>query len=565
MAKNNKHVVRQKLCLRKYNSAVNINLKNIVSGSIPTQNKGITLVTLSITIIILLIITTAGISTSLDRFEVNNYRKMKSDLELLEDKVSDYYLKYEGLPVLRTSDSNIEVFNYKEYIKGLTNTNQEPVTNANDNDIYYIIDLEALGNITLNYGRDFEKYKSNNVVQNVDTDIYIINEESHTIYYVKGIKMDDVIYHYIKKDEQITDDVPPTAPEIRVIFQNSWKAEIELLPGKDSWSGIQKIEYTISRQYRGITEKNDGETAENKTIILDGLGEYEISACCIDNNNIKSKKTTTTKVISISPPKIGDKIKYDVEYEDLIETNKTYTNIDGWGIVDINDDVCTIMSVGRPAKLYLTGREMEWWVNGEENFNEYLKNVSSYGKATWSETYDYYKDTNSLKIAMGLYFKFGDIKSFEYKRIKNGNSTYIDSQEVSGNDLFLNKFGDKVRLITVDEFYRASIRAKNVFAFETETYWNYSVKGPMEPTYFPTGTEDFWAVDYQSKYDVEEASYWLANGNVYSGSTYVKCSYKFRETRIPNTKCVRPLIEIDLSDKEIVKVDGQDYWSIIKK
>ena len=297
MAKSNKeHVVGQRLCLHKLNK----NSKKVWASLGPCQNKGITLVALMVTVIVLLIITTAGISTSLDRFEINNYRKMKNDLELLEDKVSDYYLKYEGLPVLRTSDSNIEVFNYKEYIKGLTNTNQEPATNANDNDIYYIIDLEALGNITLNYGKDFEKYKSNNVVQNVDTDIYIINEESHTIYYVKGIKMDNVTYHYIKRDEQISDDVPPTAPEIKVVsgiqIQGMYtnKVKLEIIPGKEKITEIEGTIYTVTKS---ISESESQLTAEEtiketKQFDLTDSGKYKIAAWTKD---IKGNQSNTTE------------------------------------------------------------------------------------------------------------------------------------------------------------------------------------------------------------------------------------------------------------------------------
>ena len=301
MAKSNKeHVVGQRLCLHKLNK----NSKKVCASLEPYQNKGITLVALMVTVIVLLIITTAGISTSLDRFEINNYRKMKNDLELLEDKVSDYYLKYEGLPVLRTSDSNIEVFNYKEYIEGLTNANQEPDTNDNDNDIYYIIDLEALGNITLNYGKDFEKYKSNNTVdQNVDTDIYVVNEESHTIYYVKGIEMDNVTYHYIKRDEQISDDVPPTAPEIKIVDGNKIDnteyyepdVNIEITSGKDKWSGYSKIMYSIT--------KNDAEyaneTVYNGNITLSEIGQYTIEAYSLDNQNNKSETKTKTFEINI--------------------------------------------------------------------------------------------------------------------------------------------------------------------------------------------------------------------------------------------------------------------------
>lgn len=328
MAKNNnKHVVWQKLCLRKYNSTVNTNSKNVESGFMLIQNKGITLVALMVTVIVLLMISTVGIYTSLDRFELNDYKKMKSDLELLEDKVSDYYLKYEGLPVLRTSDSNIEVFNYKEYIKGLTNTNQEPATNANDNDIYYIIDLEALGNITLNYGKDFEKYKSNNVVQNVDTDIYIINEESHTIYYVKGIKMDDVIYHYIKNDEQITDDVPPTAPQISIIVQTLAKFEFEIIPGKDGWTGT-----TVTYLLNG--KENSYQVGKRISITTEGT--YSLQAVCKDQENNESKSEVVN--FTIKKLKIGDFIQYNVEYNDVYYTSYKYNQNNGWRIISFKDN-----------------------------------------------------------------------------------------------------------------------------------------------------------------------------------------------------------------------------------
>ena len=326
MAKNNnEHVVRQKLCF-KYNSTVNTNSKNIESGFMPVQNKGITLVALMVTVIVLLMISTVGIYTSLDRFELNDYKKMKSYLELLEDKVSDYYLKYEGLPILKL-DSNPYVFDYVNYLSGLTNNNQEPATNAIDNGTYYILDLEALGNITLNYGKDFEKYKSNNVVQNVDTDIYIINEESHTIYYVKGIKMDDVIYHYIKKDEQISDDVPPTAPQISIIVQTLAKFEFEIIPGKDGWTGT-----TVTYLLNG--KENSYQIGKRISITTDGT--YSLQAVCKDKENNESKSEVVN--FTIKKLKIGDFIQYDVAYGDVYFTNYKYTKNNGWRIISFKDN-----------------------------------------------------------------------------------------------------------------------------------------------------------------------------------------------------------------------------------
>lgn len=487
MAKSNKeHVVWQRLCLHKLNK----NSKKVWASLGPCQNKGITLVALMVTVIVLLIITTAGISTSLDRFEINNYRKMKNDLELLEDKVSDYYLKYEGLPVLRTSDSNIEVFNYKEYIKGLTNTNQEPATNANDNDIYYIIDLEALGNITLNYGKDFEKYKSNNVVQNVDTDIYIINEESHTIYYVKGIKMDNVTYHYIKRDEQISDDVPPTAPEIKIVDGNKidnteyYKPDvnIEITSGKDKWSGYSKIMYSITKNNEAIVNEQE----YTKNIELYKSGKYTIEAYSLDNQQNKSAKKTFELNIK-NDVKIGDFIEYDVAYKEWI-TNNEYNFINGWRILNIefNEDENStysnlqLISTGMPCNLNYSVMPSDessksWWEKNEEKQNEFL----NYVNVKKENLKNQYNDTEyySIEATAGLYFNLQNIEFLysndtlnkagenkgQYYWIKNANKEYNSKTTslVSGKDLFIARSDAKLRTITPRDAYNiAKINSK---------------------------------------------------------------------------------------------------------
>ena len=111
------------------------------------RENGITLASLIIAIAIMLIITSTTIYISFDRFEVNNLNKLSNDIELLEDKVSNYYLKYGVLPVLRV-DNNAIKYN------GTLNF----VPNSGDNENYYIIDLGAMEGISLNYGKEgYEK------------------------------------------------------------------------------------------------------------------------------------------------------------------------------------------------------------------------------------------------------------------------------------------------------------------------------------------------------------------------------------------------------------------------
>lgn len=103
--------------------------------------------------------------------ELNNLKDMYTDIDLLEDSISMYYLDSGTLPI---KNKNIDFKN---------------TINPNDDLVYYEIDLQLLGNIKLTYGnREFGK-----------NDIYIINNNSHTVYYYKGIEFENDIY-YTRKD-----------------------------------------------------------------------------------------------------------------------------------------------------------------------------------------------------------------------------------------------------------------------------------------------------------------------------------------------------------------------------
>lgn len=234
------------------------------------NNKGISLVSLVITIAVMLIIASISINMSLDRFEINNYNKMINDLELLENKVSNYYLKYNTIPIARDNENNVIKYTY-------TTLNFDE-----ENKNYYIIDLRALDEgVSLNYGKDgFENINASN-------DVYIINEQSHNIYYVKGIEMKGKYYYSNTKNDNINDTIPPSKPEIKIISgtkneegKYTTEVKLEIIPGKDNWSGVLKTTYKINEEEeKNITELN------NNILTLTQNEEYKIVVKTYDNNN----------------------------------------------------------------------------------------------------------------------------------------------------------------------------------------------------------------------------------------------------------------------------------------
>lgn len=248
--------------------------------------KGISLVSLVITIAVMLIISTTTISISLDRFQINNMNRMINDIKFLKDKISNYYLEYNYIPIVRDNNNNGIKYTY---------TTLEFDKNISDNENYYIIDLAAMEGINLNYGKE----GFNNL--NASDDVYIINEESHTIYYVKGIEFKGKMYHTIlEQEDNIEDKIPPTKPEIKVISGTMNSAgkyisdvEIEIVPGKDSWLGIEKTTYSINDG-----AETDIEMLTNNILKITGEGTYVIKSKSYDKKgNVSENASIEVEIV----------------------------------------------------------------------------------------------------------------------------------------------------------------------------------------------------------------------------------------------------------------------------
>lgn len=158
------------------------------------SQKGVTMIILAFSIMIMMIIVSIIVFNAKNGLEIQNLNKMNNDISLLEDKIAIFYSKYGNIPA------------YTDY--EYTNTKMLGNSkNPNDNSRYYIIDLEAIENLSLNYGKKYWIYKNareNNTILDVDEttadDVYIINEETHTIYYPKGIEFEGKFYYTVQRE-----------------------------------------------------------------------------------------------------------------------------------------------------------------------------------------------------------------------------------------------------------------------------------------------------------------------------------------------------------------------------
>lgn len=154
------------------------------------SNKGINMITLSIAVIILVIITSVLVFNAKDGVKIKTLSNMYNDIEMLENKVSSYYLEHGDVPG-HVVYANEEDGTNSEFISMLENAEMR---NPNDENTYLVIDLKSLEGVSLNYGRDYDQVSDNSDATSLK-DLYVINKISHTIYYPRGIEIEGKTYY----------------------------------------------------------------------------------------------------------------------------------------------------------------------------------------------------------------------------------------------------------------------------------------------------------------------------------------------------------------------------------
>jgi len=229
-----------------------------------TSNKGITLISLTITVIIMIILSFTVSVNITPYVERRKHTNLETDITKLKEEILHYYMENKNIPI----------------VNKYTNT-QMLDKNTNDNENYYVIDLSKLDDLELNYGKDFEKITDYSQEISDLLDIYIINEQSHTIYYPKGIEYDGEIYYTIMSlDSMQIQDM--SVEGIVISGKNTGKIndEIQLV------ATVTPIFVPNTGVTWGTLDENIATVDETGKVTLKQLGTATITATSKDNDTI---------------------------------------------------------------------------------------------------------------------------------------------------------------------------------------------------------------------------------------------------------------------------------------
>lgn len=315
---------------------------------ISKNEKGITLIALTITIIVLMIVTSITVVNMESSMKVRKVDKLYNDISNLQTKIDTYYVEYKELPILEQyCESQDELKSILE-LNGVSDVQLD----KNDDEYYYVIDLSKFDGLTLSYGKEFDSDLSTDKGKK---DLYIVNNRSHQIYYPKTISFNKKYYYsYLNSDKTITiGDISSVNGDITINAEKNINMNYSILTGTKvklmvnvtiSDEGKENCKYQFAwsnnsesannyKDFPNVTDGSDGISLESEKLgggqywlyikRINEVGNEEIKKVKFNNEGddilpiVIEEKSIVLSVLNYNQ-KVGVKISYNnVQIEDL--------------------------------------------------------------------------------------------------------------------------------------------------------------------------------------------------------------------------------------------------------
>ena len=356
------------------------------------NNKGITMISLVITIIVLLILTSITVHNGLVQMKIKRVNNLYADIDSLSTKVAEYYLKNKTIPIY-----NEPYVENKDELKAILISNGATETanliNVNDEGAYYVLDLSKLDNLTLNYGDD---YKTWNLSEPKSQNVYIINPVTHQIYFPRGVRSGDEYYFARFPDDNEVSPITleETENEIGIVIVKKSYIKIdsakeyisaEIIVSSDEEYQTSSLKYAWTDTYNEeifdtIEFTNFALDSDNKATLsslpLDkSTDSHYLLIKAIDNNGnlIKGMKEIEKKVYAILYSNNSDNTDLELVFNSTGKFDETRNRI----LEPIEITLASYNSAGaRPWKSYISNiktatiedqifpKYMKYWFNG---------------------------------------------------------------------------------------------------------------------------------------------------------------------------------------------------------
>lgn len=368
------------------------------------SEKGITLTTLVVTIVVLLILAGVATSTGIEAIENTKFTKFKAELKIMQSHVNQWYEDCKPSVNAQKYDETFST-NIKNKLTASGAISATSKEEGNSEKVQKAQDTLNKANIpSANYGNYYlleENTKNSLGVEGVSQDVLVSVKDRKVVSYY-GLKWKNKMYYTI--DNQSEEGIGEVFNVEYDVSKNTGTASFELSSkyignGKTKIE-VQNISFDGYNNKWYVKYKKQGNTNWSKQEGTDfNVSEDGIYQVKIENENINSEEQTIEVQMD---PQIGDYVEYDVSYTDIysdIDSSReglqhyTFTKSDGWRIIDTGTKKADgsykdvkIISTGIPAVLsydYSTKTITEnnsWWGTKEQVAELFDTNTIKYSE-----------------------------------------------------------------------------------------------------------------------------------------------------------------------------------------
>lgn len=143
------------------------------------MKKGVTLTVLAATVVIMFILIGVSSAIGISSIKTAAYEEFMSKVKRVSDYVNEYYLENEELPI---GTEIVSKEGLEDSLKAEINRN-----NDNNNNLY-VVDMSRINTESVNIGKGTVS----------DLDVFLVAENTHNVYYLKGISYKGKTYHGVE-------------------------------------------------------------------------------------------------------------------------------------------------------------------------------------------------------------------------------------------------------------------------------------------------------------------------------------------------------------------------------